>query len=90
MEDEQELWKDYKSNFEGINPSLFDKITALNAEITDKDLKHCSYVISKFSPKEVAKMLNVSVRSVETARYRIKKKLNLQKDDSLYAFIKNL
>lgn len=39
------------------------------------------------STKEIAPLLNISVRGVETMRYRIRKKFGLERDDSLTDFI---
>ncbi len=43
-----------------------------------------------FSSKEIAPILNISVKSVEISRYRLRKKLNLSQEESLADFIKNI
>ncbi|MDZ4059271.1 MAG: inorganic phosphate transporter, partial [Bacteroidales bacterium] len=43
-----------------------------------------------FSSKEIAPILNISVKSVEISRYRLRKKLNLSQDDNLVDFVKSM
>ncbi|WP_176829733.1 tetratricopeptide repeat protein [Tenacibaculum sp. MAR_2009_124] len=87
---EDELWEDFKVQFEKIRPDFFSKLKEVAPNLSINDLKHCTYVVSNLKSKEVAQLINVSPRSVETTRYRIKKKMNLEKEDSLYALLSSL
>ncbi|CAM1371482.1 tetratricopeptide repeat protein [Tenacibaculum xiamenense] len=87
---EEELWDDFKVQFEKIRPEFFNKLKRVAPDLSVNDLKHCTYVVSNLKSKEVAQLINVSPRSVETTRYRIKKKIGLEKDDSLYDLLSNL
>lgn len=59
-------------------------------KLTRLDLKYCSYILMGLTNKEIALKLNVDPKSTRMARYRIKQKLNLQKDESLDQFISEL
>ena len=87
---EEELWDDFKVQFEKNRPEFFGKLKNVAPELSVNDLKHCTYIVSNLKSKEVAQMINVSPRSVETTRYRIKKKIGLDKEDSLYDLLNNL
>lgn len=87
---EEELWEDFKVQFEKTRPSFFEKLKKLAPNLSINDLKHCTYIVSNLKSKEVALLTNVSPRSVETARYRIKKKMNLNKDQNLYDILNSL
>ncbi|PHN99275.1 hypothetical protein CSC82_34880 [Rhodobacteraceae bacterium 4F10] len=87
---EDELWEDFKIQFEKIRPDFFNKLKEVAPNLSVNDLKHCTYIISNLKSKEVAQLINVSPRSVETARYRIKKKVGLAKDENLYNYLSNL
>ncbi|SEB39767.1 hypothetical protein SAMN04489761_0444 [Tenacibaculum sp. MAR_2009_124] len=87
---EEELWEDFKIQFEKIRPDFFYKLKQVAPDLSVNDLKHCTYVVSNLKSKEVAQLINVSPRSVETTRYRIKKKIGLEKEDSLYDLLGNL
>jgi len=60
------------------------------SKLTRLDLKYCSYILIGLTNKEIAVKLNVDPKSIRMARYRIKQKLNLQKDESLDRFIGEL
>ena len=73
---ETELWEDFKLEFEKNYPSFFEKLLSKAPNLSITEQKHCAYLFVNMSAKEVASLINLSPRSVETARYRIKKKLN--------------
>ncbi|WP_118194364.1 transcriptional regulator [Albibacterium indicum] len=59
-------------------------------KLTRLDLKYCSYILMGLTNKEIAVKLNVDPKSIRMARYRIKQKLNLQKEENLDQFINEL
>lgn len=87
---EEELWKDFKIQFEKTRPDFFNKLKGIAPSLSVNDLKHCTYIVSNLKSKEVAQLINVSPRSVETTRYRVKKKLGLERGDNLYDFLTRL
>lgn len=86
---EEEFWVDFKIEFEKNRVDFFNKLLERNPDLSISDQKHCAYVAINLKSKEVANILNLSPRSVETTRYRIKKKLNLEKQ-TLQNFLKEL
>lgn len=87
---EEELWEDFKIQFEKIRPEFFNKLKKVAPILSVNDLKHCTYIVLNLKNKEVAQLINVSPRSVETARYRIKKKMGLEKEENLYDLLSSL
>jgi len=59
-------------------------------KLTRLDLKYCAYFLLGFTTKEIAMKLNVDPKSIRMARYRIKQKLNLHKEDTLDRFLSDL
>lgn len=78
-------WEKIKVHFEGVHPQFFERLSVSN--LTDHELRHCAYIKMKFSPKEIASLLNIDVNSVRVSRYRIKKKLGLDTEQDLPEFI---
>ena len=78
----------FKNNFNTIYPEFFNRlqIKAKNA-LTPLDLKYCGYILMKVSNKEMASQMNVEPKSIRMARYRIKQKLELSKDEDLDVYI---
>ena len=62
----------------------------LHPELTAYDLKLCQLVRLNLSSKEIAAMLNISPASVNTARYRLRKRLQLREDQDLNKYLISL
>lgn len=86
---ETELWEEFKTEFEKSNPEFFIKLLEKAPNLTITEQKHCAYMSLNMSAKEVASLINISPRSVETARYRIKKKLDII-DNTLSEFLQEI
>ncbi len=80
-------WEKFKLHFEKVHPRFFANLSNKFSNLTQNELKHCAYLRIKLSGKEIARMLNVAPKSMQVARYRLKKKLALGADDDLYDFI---
>ena len=80
-------WNTFKEAFDNVDKDFLKKIKALHPVLTPSDLKLCAYLRLNLSSKEIAPMLNISIRSVEIKRYRLRKKLNLLHDDGLVNYI---
>ncbi len=87
---ENDIWNEFKIQFDKIRPNFFKKLKEINIKLTTSDLKNCAYIITNLNVKEVASLTNVSPRTVETARYRLRKKLNLPPKTKLYDFLNSL
>ena len=59
-------------------------------ELNVSDKKLCAYLKMDLSSKDIAPLLNMSVRSVETNRYRLRKKMDLDRDVKLSEFLQRL
>ncbi len=75
-------------HFMEIDHQFFERVNQRHSGLTKLDLKHMAYIKLLMSIKDVAQLLNVSDRTVETARYRLKKKLGLPKEVALAAYIR--
>jgi DNA-binding CsgD family transcriptional regulator len=83
-------WSDFNKHFESINKNFFSRIKQAFPDISPNELKICALIKMNLSIKEMASILNISPDSVKTARYRLRKKLNLNTEDNLTDFILNL
>ncbi len=58
--------------------------------MTANELKLCTYLRMNLSTKEIAQLLNISVRGVEISRYRLRKKLGINTETNLFDFLINI
>lgn len=83
-------WSRFKLHFDSVHPSFFTKLKELSGELSENDLRLCAYIHIGMRSKEIAAMLGVSPASINTNRYRLRKKLGLAKDDNLEDFIRKI
>ena len=87
---DDEGWEKFKENFDLVYDNFMKRLTAQFPDLKKNDLKLCAYLRMGLSSKEIASLLNMSVRSIETARYRLRKKLGIGQGDNLSEFIQSL
>ncbi|MGB5821274.1 MAG: triple tyrosine motif-containing protein [Saonia sp.] len=83
-------WKFFEEAFNNADKDFLKKVKGLHSNLTPNDLRLCAYLRLNLSSKEIAPLLNISVRSVEVKRYRLRKKMELPHEDSLTSYILNL
>jgi ligand-binding sensor domain-containing protein/DNA-binding CsgD family transcriptional regulator len=89
MNDERD-WNIFESSFNEAHGSFFKKLKANHPDLVPNDLKLCAYLHMNMSSKEMASLLNISLRGVEIRRYRLRKKLNIPHDKNLAEFFMEL
>jgi DNA-binding CsgD family transcriptional regulator/cell division protein FtsL len=80
-------WEYFEAAFNNADKNFLKKMHELHPNLTPNDLKLCVYLRLNLSSKEIAPLLNISVRSVEIKRYRLRKKINLEHQKSLVEYI---
>lgn len=83
-------WNLFEIHFDQVHDKFLTRLRARFPHLSPTDLKLCAYLRINLSTKEIAPLLNISIRGVEIARYRLRKKLNLGTDINLLEFIINL
>lgn len=82
--------EEFYKQIDTINESFHRKLHKQFPELTKNDIRLCSLIRIKIDSQEIATLQNISLASLNTARYRLRKKLRLDKDDSLDDFIQNM
>ena len=83
----EDLWETFKQHFEAVHTDFFQKLLNHHPNLTAHDLRYCAYLRMNLSSKEIATLLGTSLRSVETHRYRLRKKLALTPETDLVNWI---
>lgn len=89
MEHDSDL-KNFESSFDAVHQDFFRKLESRAPDITHKDKILCAYIRMNLMSKEIAPLLNISVRGVEIGRYRLRKKLGLEEKDNLADFLQKI
>ncbi len=86
-----ELYEDYKGflhHFQLLFPIFSNKIKELyNLSISDMEI--LALIKLNYTTGEIAMITNSSLKSIESKKYRLKKKMNLSASDSLYVCVNN-
>ena len=80
-------WHVFEEAFNNADKDFLKKIKQAHPSLTSNDLRLCTYLRLNLSSKEIAPLLNISARSVEVKRYRLRKKMNLPHESSLTDYI---
>jgi len=84
---EENSWTVFKEAFDNADTDFLKKIKHIHPSLTPNDLRLCAYLRLNLSSKEIAPLLNISVRSVEIKRYRLRKKMDLDHEQGLVEYI---
>ncbi|GAB5399560.1 MAG: hypothetical protein Aureis2KO_11450 [Aureisphaera sp.] len=87
---EDKDWEVFKSYFSEVHNNFDLKLKQIYEEITEKEIRLASFLRMNLSTKEIASMLNVLPDSVLKSKYRLKKKLKLEKEEDLVTFLSSL
>lgn len=82
-------WKKFEKNFDYLHQDFIKRLSERYPGLTVNDKKLCAYLKMNLVSKDIAPLLNISLRGVEIGRYRLRKKLNLSRDTNLTDFLQN-
>ena len=83
-------WHMFQKNFANIYPNFISYLSSYNSELSTNDIKVCCYLKMNQTTKDIAQLTGLSVRAIENRRYRLRKKLNLDKKTNLVTFLINI
>lgn len=83
-------WSRFKLHFDSVHPKFFVRLKEICPDLTENDLRLCAYISIGMRAKQIAEMLNVSPDSVNSNRYRLRKKFGLDRRQSLDDYIRKV
>ncbi len=82
-----EDWEHFTIHFDKAHNDFFVALKDRHTNLTPNELKLCAYLRMNLSTKEMAQLMNISVRGVEISRYRLRKKLQLSTETNLFTYL---
>lgn len=82
-----EQWDQFQVNFDQVHGNFITRLKEAFPGLTPQELRFSAYIRMNLNTKEIANLLNISVRGVEIGRYRVRKKLELKRENNLSDFI---
>jgi len=76
------IWKDFEYRFKEIHNDFYNNLNSLFPNLTANEKKLCAFLKLDMSTKEISAISKQSVKSIEAARTRLRKKLQLTESDT--------
>ncbi len=88
--DDTKQWEVFETAFDEVHEAFLERIKQKFPQLTPREMRLCAYLKMNISTKEIASLMNISVRGVEISRYRLRKKMGIDHDTNLISFITGL
>ncbi len=83
-------WENFAKHFDKVHSNFVVDLKEKHPAITPNELKLSAYLRMNLSTKEIAQLMNISVRGVEISRYRLRKKLGIASEINLFDYLINI
>ncbi|MBD0832999.1 two-component regulator propeller domain-containing protein [Aestuariibaculum sediminum] len=83
-------WDHFYSLFNQIHPSFIENLKTYNPQLNEREIKLCALILMEFTSQNMATLFGISLSSVKVARHRLRKKLELNENESILDFLKKL
>lgn len=85
-----ETLKRVEEEFDIAHDNFMKKVRSRYPDLSHSEVLLCAYLKMNLSTKEISPLMNMSIRGIETMRYRVRKKMGLNREESLSGFISKL
>ncbi|HEY4784849.1 MAG TPA: LuxR C-terminal-related transcriptional regulator, partial [Bacteroidales bacterium] len=83
----EKYWRVFDDYFDDVHQDFLSRMKDTHKDLSPKELRLCAYLRMNLSSKEIAVLMNISIRGVEVSRYRLRKKLGIERDTNLTEYI---
>lgn len=83
----QEDWEQFEFHFQAVHGDFLARLRKDFPDLSPNEQKLCAFLRLNLNTKEITNLLGISVRGVEVARYRLRKKLGLERGQNLSKFM---
>lgn len=82
-----DYWEQFSENFDLVHSDFLKRLREQYDDLSPNDYKLCAYLRLNLSSKEIATLMNISLRGVESSRYRLRKRMGLGNETNLTEFL---
>ncbi|MEO8110534.1 MAG: triple tyrosine motif-containing protein [Ginsengibacter sp.] len=83
----EQQWEQFTAHFDNVHSDFHSALKKKYTNLSATELKLSAYLRMNLSTKEIAQLMNISVRGVEISRYRLRKKLGVPEKANLANFL---
>jgi hypothetical protein len=89
--DKDNSWKEFEIRFTQVHKEFYDQLNDRFPDLTPNERKLCAFLRLNMTTKDIASITHQSMHSINMARTRLRKKMNLSgRDENLINFLINL
>lgn len=83
-------WQEFETIFQQVHAEFFEQLRITFPDLTSVEIRLCAMLRLNLDSKDIATIMGISRDSLRTSRYRLRKKLGVDKGSNLYSFIMNI
>ncbi len=80
-------WEEFEVRFQEVHTDFYTNLHNKHPDLTNNEIRLCAFFRLNMTSKEIAAITYQSLNSIKVGRYRLRKKLNLNQEDSLNSFL---
>lgn len=86
----KDTWQEFETRFQDVHTGFYKELNTQFPDLTPNELKLCAFLRLNMSSKEISTITFQSFSTLTTARYRLRKKLGIERDENLISFLNQL
>jgi len=84
------IWDEFEMRFKEVHSAFYDNLNKLYPDLTPNEIKICAFLRLNMSTKEISAITHQSIKSINMARFRLRKKLNIETEENLISYLIHL
>lgn len=84
------VWEEFEIRFKEVHVDFYDELHKVHPDLTLNEVKICAFLRLNMSTKEISAITHQSIKSINMARFRLRKKLQIDRDENLIAYLNSL
>ena len=84
------IWDEFEIRFKEVHEKFYDELHKTHPDLTLNEIKICAFLRLNMSTKEISAITHQSIKSINMARFRLRKKLDIDRDENLISYLNSL
>ncbi len=89
-ESRKKLWNEFELSFIEVHTKFYETLNKLFPDLTANERRICAFLFLNMSTKEISSITYQSEQSIKIARYRLRKKMGIERNANITHFLQNL
>lgn len=84
------VWNEFEVRFQQVHEDFYKKLSEAYPDLTPNETKLCAFMRLNMTTKDISALTFQSVKSIQVARVRLRKKMGITRDDNLVSVLQQL